>query len=65
MDGDSGSGVEVVVRIDLSQWLEANKLSILDSSKPTVAVNPTADEIAPQRVKTSNPTADPTGAVTF
>jgi hypothetical protein len=65
MDGDSGSGVEVVVRIDLSQWLEVNKVAILDSSKPAVALNPTAVVIAPQRVKPSNPTADPTGPVTF
>lgn len=32
MDGTSGSGVEVVVRVDVSQWLEPKKVAILDES---------------------------------
>jgi hypothetical protein len=33
MDGTSGSGVEVVVRVDVSQWIEPAKVAILDDSK--------------------------------
>jgi hypothetical protein len=34
MEGVSGSGVEAVVRVDLSHWVDPNYLAILDESKP-------------------------------
>jgi hypothetical protein len=37
MEGESGTGVEVVVRVDVSQWVDPKKISILDDSKAAPA----------------------------
>lgn len=58
MEGESGSGVEVVVRVDVSHWVDPKNISILDDSKAAPA-----DSEAP-RVSTvlqKLPPADPEG----
>jgi hypothetical protein len=65
MDGTSGSGVEVVVRVDVSQWLEPEKVAILDDSKARPA-GATRDivTLAPE-AKPAVESEPTTGHVTF
>lgn len=67
MEGTSGSGVEVVVRVDISEWVEPNMVAILDNSQaklseprpaPVAPVQPPAP-VAPKSVDIQS------GPVTF
>lgn len=60
MEGESGTGVEVVVRVDVSQWVDPKKISILDDSKAAPA-----DSEKPQTstVLKDLPKQDPEGRV--
>ena len=58
MEGESGSGVEVVVRVDVSHWVDPKNISILDDSKAAPA-----DSEAPRAstILQKLPPADPEG----
>lgn len=65
MDGTSGSGVEVVVRVDVSQWLEPEKVAILDDSKARPAGTSREElPVTPEARVTTNP-GGTSGHVTF
>jgi hypothetical protein len=55
MEGTSGSGVEVVVRVDISEWVEPNMVAILDNSQPAPS-EPRPAPVAPVAPTTPEPT---------
>ena len=64
MDGDSGSGVEVVVRVDVSPWLETDKVAILGTKDSNLRSIPTDDFEKPVK-KPFNFEGDSNASVTF